>query len=337
MVNNQPVADIAKQIRGKRECNKPFFVILFRTENKQILPIRTKLSSNNSVRQSKSLGRWKPRGKCVSNIVGFKCGPGIQIMVRTCSDGTTQKCETTDRTSERQCLLGHCPKRLGKWEDDGLCIPFDNVKKCGNGKKLQKRTCEYGTTDICDSKAIERTENCFVSCKKKFGLWVEGKCISKNTKQNCGEGEQRWTRSCEQGTNDPCLTTEIIKTNTCFLGNCRKRLGKWKDEGLCLPFDNVKNCGNGNIIQTRSCENGTINVCHSYETRQTKNCFINCKKKYSPWIKGKCMSNHRTQNCGEGRQLLRRRCEQGTNDPCLERELKKTNVCFLGHCPTGMR
>jgi len=258
-------------------------------------------------------------------------------MVRTCTDGTTQKCETTDRTSQRQCFLGNCPKILGIWKDGGLCIPFDNIKKCGNGNKLQKRSCENGTIEFCDSKEIERREKCFVTCKKKLGSWVKGKCISKNTRQNCGEGEQLWKRSCEHGTNNPCLTTDIMKTITCFLGNCPKSLGKWEDKGLCITFDNVKKCGNGNIIQTRSCENGTIDLCFSYETRQTKKCFVNCKKKFGPWIKGKCMSSHRTQNCGEGQQLLRRRCEQGTHDPCMESEIKKTNVCFLGRCPTGTR
>ena len=292
------------------------------------------MKDNRSVRL-KSVGEWRPQGKCHPNSSGLKCGAGFQVMTRDCTDGTVQKCTTSDRKTNRRCFLGDCLKELGEWKDGSLCTPNDNIKKCGEGKKLQTRICTNGTKEMCRSEDTIQYTNCFLECKKKLGPWIKGDCISNIGSQNCGDGQQIHRRSCEAGTYEPCLYGEMRKTTTCYLGDCLKALGGWKDKGACVPNDITKKCGVGKRIQTRTCKDGTNTVCRMEETIRHTTCFVECKKKFGPWIKGDCVSNLDSRNCGVGQQLQTRTCEAGTNDPCLYTETTKATQCYLGQCSTG--
>ena len=287
----------------------------------------------------KSFGKWRifggPEGKCISRISGSNCGEGFQVMIRECTDGTVQKCTPSDRKKNRQCRLIDCPKKLGDWNDGGVCLPNDKIKNCGQGKKLQTRNCSDGTNDACRISDTKRYKNCFIECKRKFGPWMKGNCEPKRGSQNCGFGQQIQRRSCVAGTNEPCLNSETTKTTPCFLGDCIKKLGDWKDKGTCIPNDVVKKCGVGQKLQQRSCEDGTKDICTSRDTTQYGSCFIECKKKLGPWVKSECVARAGNQDCGFGQQIQTRTCESGTNDPCLYSETRKTTRCYLGKCLTG--
>ena len=257
-------------------------------------------------------------------------------MIRDCTDGSVQKCTPKDRKTNRPCSLGDCPKRLGEWKDRGLCIPKNNVRKCGEGEKRQTRSCTDGSRDVCNTGDTTRLQTCFVECKKRFGPWVKEDCVANQNNQKCGVGKQLQRRTCESGTNDPCSYSETTKTTTCYLGDCMKKLGEWKDSGTCKPDDLDKKCGAGQRLLTRSCEDGTKQTCRTGDTTRYERCFVECKKKLGPWVKGECKSNIGNQNCGFGQQIQTRTCEAGTNDPCLYSEMTKTTRCYLGRCLTGI-
>ena len=50
----------------------------------------------------KKLGSWINDGDCVATA-GGDCGPGTQVQMRTCEDGTVDKCTPEDRTQTISC------------------------------------------------------------------------------------------------------------------------------------------------------------------------------------------------------------------------------------------
>ena len=171
---------------------------------------------------------------------------------------------------------------------------------------------------------------------KMLGKWkLSGKCIPESRGFNCGPGIQRLIRTCNDGTIAKCKAADQRSQRQCSLRNCPKKVGEWKDQSDCKTIDNMKKCGPGKILQTRTCKNGTVEICSIEDTRQTGNCFIKCRKLFGPWIKAQCIPQAPNQNCGRGTQRETRTCKPGTNDPCLDEETIRVNFCDLGACPKG--
>ena len=61
----------------------------------------------------KLLGTWTNTGSCVANGPDPQCGPGNQTQLRTCTDGTVDKCTESDKLQIVTCeeagtQLPHC-------------------------------------------------------------------------------------------------------------------------------------------------------------------------------------------------------------------------------------
>ena len=179
----------------------------------------------------KILGTWIPAGKCVPDSKNAKCGPGLQKLVRTCVDGAIRKCRPSDVKSQRKCSLGKCSsesnpfstKRFGKWKKVSGCVLIQSSKKCGEGKVTYTRDCFSGTNDPCTSKDTTKSTDCSIKCQNKlktFGPWKKEKCTAAPGQPNCGQGTQRERRTCDPGTNNPCLKNEMVRFQSCYLGKC---------------------------------------------------------------------------------------------------------------------
>ena len=71
-----------------------------------------------------------------------------------------------------------------------------------------------------------------------------------------------------------------------------KKFGEWSNEEICKPFDFNKKCGNGQQLQTRICQDGTIDICKAEETIRYINCYIECESfapNYEPLVEGKSL------------------------------------------------
>merc|ERR1719510_1058495 len=81
-----------------------------------------------------------------------------------------------------------------------------------------------------------------MAVEKQFGDWTnDGTCEGTGEDKTCGAGLQKQTRTCTDGTTDPCTDAEKARTIACALPAC--------------PED--KTCGPGVQKQTRTCEDGT--------------------------------------------------------------------------------
>ena len=72
-----------------------------------------------------------------------------------------------------------------------------------------------------------------------------------------------------------------------------KKFGEWSNEEVCKPFDFNKKCGNGQQLQTRICQDGTIDICKAEETIRYINCYIECESfgpSYEPLVEGKSLN-----------------------------------------------
>ena len=72
-----------------------------------------------------------------------------------------------------------------------------------------------------------------------------------------------------------------------------KKFGEWNNEEICKPFDYNKKCGNGQQLQTRICQDGTIDICKADETIRYINCYIECESyapNYEPLVEGKSVN-----------------------------------------------
>ena len=166
----------------------------------------------------KEFGPWL-EGRCVLDRRNANCGEGKRRDTRKCDPGTNEPCVRNEMTRTITCNI-NCPKLFGEWEYVEECKPLNTLRKCGAGKRLQRRSCNDGTIDICSSEETIRDEDCTVGCRKRLGPWLEGRCISDQRNSNCGRGKRRDTRKCDPGTNDPCRRTEMTRTITCNLTPC---------------------------------------------------------------------------------------------------------------------
>ena len=115
----------------------------------------------------KQFGEWKNVEKCVATGSNPTCGPGVLVQERECKDGTgSNKCLQEDRRRNISCVeageeLQHCPKRFGKWENEGKCFAVSPGLNCGPGVQLQNRSCIDGTgVNVCTGSDKERKVTC---------------------------------------------------------------------------------------------------------------------------------------------------------------------------------
>ena len=168
---------------------------------------------------------------------------------------------------------------------------------------------------------------------KVLGKWkLDGDCIPTTLGSNCGPGTQIRTRTCKDGAIQKCEFRDRISRQQCKLKDCPKVLGEWTDVEKCRTFDTSRKCGKGKRLQTRSCKDGTIDICNSEETSRNVNCIIECRKEFGQWLEGKCVLNRRNANCGEGKRRDTRKCDPGTNEPCERNEMTRTITCNI-NCP----
>ena len=106
------------------------------------------------------LGGWTNEGSCQAVGVNPACGPGTQTQVRTCTDGTIDKCTINDREQIISCNLKNCVKKLGHWINDGVCQASNGIANCGPGLQKQTRSCVDGTADKCSANDTEQTISC---------------------------------------------------------------------------------------------------------------------------------------------------------------------------------
>merc|ERR1719245_849703 len=250
---------------------------------------------NPSCTAYKQLGEWTNDGGCDATGLDKTCGPGTQKQKRTCIDGVSNKCSDTDITRTISCndagtALPECTveKALGEWTNEGGCIGTGEDKSCGPGTQNQARTCVDGSTDLCADGDRTQTVSCAdagtslpeCAVAKHFGDWTNDRdCIATGEDKTCGPGTQSQTRTCTDGTNDPCSDADITQTVSCSeagtaLPACvvEKQLGEWTNVGECAASGDNKTCGPGTQSQTRTCTDGTNDVCTQEDTAQTISC-----------------------------------------------------------------
>ena len=110
----------------------------------------------------KIFGNWENLGECIGSGSDKNCGPGEQFQVRSCIDGTVDKCTEEDRLHAISCDLRDCLKTVGTWKNDGGCNPSNAENSCGpsSGTQKQVRNCTDGSNDKCQSDDRERAIVC---------------------------------------------------------------------------------------------------------------------------------------------------------------------------------
>ena len=166
----------------------------------------------------KSFGPWENFGSCFPLNTKAVCGPGNQQQRRTCKNGTgLQICTNNDTFQLISCKdanseLPDCPKKYGRWENQGPCISLGPNPVCGPGNQKQNRDCTNGTgSEVCSEEDRVRIISCLDAesplpdCPKTFSEWKNtGQCMAiidllGNT-FSCGPGEQKQVRTCTDGT-----------------------------------------------------------------------------------------------------------------------------------------
>ena len=124
----------------------------------------------------KKTENWTNFGECVGSGSNKNCGLGEQFQVRSCTDGTIDKCTDEDQRRAIPCNLQDCPKITGAtWINDGGCIASAADNLCGPsaGTQKQTRTCIDGTNDRCQSIDREQTISCDLpDCPGKLSFIV---------------------------------------------------------------------------------------------------------------------------------------------------------------------
>ena len=285
------------------------------------------------------MGDWV-MGKCEGTGDNKECGPGSQKKTRTCVDGTEDKCTASDRETVVSCMIGDCEKQHGEWKNEGDCEAInDKHKKCGPAMQQQTRSCTDGTTDKCTLADRSRTTPCQLKdCLKQLGEWTDaGKCEAiEPDKKDCGQGFQRQTRMCSDGTNDPCTATDTEKKIPCTLKACAKRLGIWENDGICESTIKGKTCGPGFLRQKRTCVDGTNEKCTASEKEKRIPCKLrDCVKELGTWENiGVCEGIGENKDCGPGQQRQKRKCSDGTADKCAASDREQMVACSLPKCPS---
>ena len=175
-------------------------------------------------------------------------------------------------------------KELGSWNNDGLCEATGDNALCGPGIQKQTRTCSDGTTDVCTPDDREQTISCtdanttLPDCIKQIGSWNnDGPCVATGDNALCGPGNQKQARTCSDGTTDVCAPADREQTISCTdanttLPDCIKQFGSWNNDGPCEATGDNTLCGIGNQKQTRTCSDGTTDVCMPADREQTIYC-----------------------------------------------------------------
>ena len=287
----------------------------------------------------KLLGNWTSDGTCISSGDHKICGKGIRKQKRSCVDGTLDRCTSNDTTKYIECSLPSCFNEVGDWKNTSGCIGEGTRKDCGKAFQKQYRTCIDGKLAPCTLEDKERDVPCDLpDCSIEFGPWInENECKAVDGRK-CGPGIQRQKRTCVDGTILKCTSSDMFRTQSCNLPHCPKLLGDWNDVGSCVAIGSEKNCGPGYQIQTRSCTDGTTDLCTQQDQRQIISCNLpNCPIKFGPWINiGKCAASNPDKPCdatGWGTQEQKRDCTDGTNEKCTESDTVKTVACEILKCP----
>ena len=231
-------------------------------------------------------------------------------------------------------------QEFGEWSDFGPCEAILANADCGQGKQKQRRDCSNGDTQKCKKSDTERIIPCSLpDCKKDFGPWKnEGACEPKDKSMRCGEGIQKQTRRCTDGTNDKCTDADRQRVNQCAMADCEKQVGNWEHDGKCEATGKDKTCGPGNQAQTRSCKDGTVDKCSDDDRRRVIPCSLpNCIKQLDNWENdGECQAVEEGKSCGKGFQLQTRICHDGTGDKCSSKDTKRSIPCDLPKCPSTL-
>ena len=119
------------------------------------------------IETTKQLGEWTNKGECKAIGDDLTCGPGDQKQIRTCIDGTNDRCTAADTIRTISCVeagteLPSCVKeiQLGQWINEGICEAIGNDPTCGPGNQRQIRNCIDGTNDKCNTMGTEQIISC---------------------------------------------------------------------------------------------------------------------------------------------------------------------------------
>ena len=284
----------------------------------------------------KKLGNWTTSGNCVGTGSYSVCGEGLVSQTRTCVDGTSDKCSTSDKERKVNCTLPSCYTGVGDWTNVGACNAIGNKKTCGPGRQQQTRACTDGVVYKCTPAITQKTISCSLpDCPKELGDWVnDGGCIASGTDKSCGPGNQKQTRNRVDGTRDKCTASDVTNTLSCSLPDCPKKLGIWVLEA-CIAIGSDKSCGPGRQRKTRSCEDGTNDKCHPRDREETTSCNLkDCPKVLGTWYNvGSCVAIGTDPYCGPGNQRQTRSCVDGTRDRCSNSDRYRYVTCNKPDCP----
>ena len=174
-----------------------------------------------------------------------------------------------------------------------------------------------------------------------MGDWEnEGSCIAASLDDpTCGNGTQLQSRACTDGEVDQCGGEDTHRTIKCkeagtALPDCPKLLGDWQNEEPCISVGDNPSCGNGSQVQTRSCQDGTIDKCTDEDGLRTITCaeadtaLPNCIKLLGDWVNdGMCIQVGDDPTCGDGSQGQLRNCKDGTVDKCTDEDTNRAVSC----------
>ena len=103
-----------------------------------------------------------------------------------------------------------------------------------------------------------------------------------------------------------------------------------------------KACGpdSGTQQQTRTCDDGTKDLCTNSEREREISCSMkDCEKELGDWKNsGPCVAEDNGKNCGPGYQRQTRDCTDGTEDKCTLTDRNQQISCVqagsqLPNCP----
>ena len=156
-------------------------------------------------------------------------------------------------------------------------------------------------------------------------------------------------RFCVSGTFSKCSYWEKTKTGTCkelgtALPDCKKQVGQWKTYGACESVGSNTSCGVGRQTMSRTCIDGTTDICRLKDTNQTVSCddagtsLPGCLKTLDSWRDvGECNPITTNDTCGLRVQTQSRLCINGTSDKCTADDTLRKIPCKkaeteLQHC-----
>ena len=63
------------------------------------------------------LDDWTNNGSCIPTAIDKSCGPGIVRQIRTCINGTIDKCTVDNQQRNEACLEVNCERLIGNWKN----------------------------------------------------------------------------------------------------------------------------------------------------------------------------------------------------------------------------